>query len=453
MRDGAMRGVRIAGVGLIAIAMLGAVCAHAFDLQGHRGARGLAPENTLPAFRKGLELGVDTLECDMAITKDGVVVIHHDLRLNPDTTRGPDGQWLDKPGPAIHELTFEELQRYDVGRLKPGTRYAAAFPDQTPVDGTRIPKLADLFDLVKQSGNAKIGFDCETKVSPLERAATLPPEEFTRRVIAEIRRAGMQDRLMIQSFDWSTLQLVQKEAPEIRTMYLSAPQTLRPTRDGKPSPWLAGFAPELHGGSVPRAVSAAGGKIWAPNDSFLTPELLAEAHALGIVVIPWTVNDPATVARLLKMGVDGIISDRPDLVQAELKKPVAAGSAGPTAAPAPAVTASHVGSYVGQLCNQIPNSAPFCWSVPLMVRDGVAEGGWVSATKRNAVARGTVATDGSLQLRLQTWAANGGPVEAVLLGRIVDGAIAGTGHWSVGGKVAGEWKRMQGTPSTQTVKP
>lgn len=306
---------RIATVLALAIAP-----AHAFDLQGHRGARGLAPENTLPAARKALELGVDTIECDMGITKDGVVVVHHDLYLNPGTTRGPDGKWLEKTGPAISELTFEELQKYDVGRLNPANDYGKPFPDQKAADGTRIPKLSDLFDLVKKSGNTKIGFDCETKVSPLERAATLPPAEFTRRTIAEIRKAGMQDRLMIQSFDWSTLQVVQKEAPEIRTMYLSSPRTLKPSDDGKPSPWVAGFGPELHGGSVPKAVHAAGGRIWAPNQTFLTPAMLAEAHALGIIVIPWTVNDPAMIVKLLDMGVDGIISDRPDLVQAELKK-------------------------------------------------------------------------------------------------------------------------------------
>src|SRR4030095_3436731 len=107
-----------------------ALPAEAFDLQGNRGTRGLAPENTLPAFQRALELGVDTLECDMAITKDGVVVIHHDLWLKPDTTRGPDGKWLEARGPAIKELTFAELQQYDVGRLKPGTDYAKLFPDQ-----------------------------------------------------------------------------------------------------------------------------------------------------------------------------------------------------------------------------------------------------------------------------------------------------------------------------------
>jgi glycerophosphoryl diester phosphodiesterase len=248
------------------------------------------------------------------------VVVHHDLWLNPDITRGPDGQWLEKRGPAISELTFAELQRYDVGRLKPGTEYAKGFPDQQAVDGTRVPRLADLFALVRKSGNTRVGFDCETKLSPLEPAATLPPEEFARRVIAEIRQAGMQSRTMIQSFDWRTLQVVQKEAPEIRTMYLSSPRTVARLADGGPSPWLAGFDLDRHGGSAPKAVHAAGGRIWAPNQTYLTPALRSEAKALDIRVIPWTVNEPAMINKLLDMDVDGIISDRPDLVQLELRK-------------------------------------------------------------------------------------------------------------------------------------
>jgi glycerophosphoryl diester phosphodiesterase len=297
-----------------------AAAPRAFDLQGHRGARGLAPENTLPSFQKALDLGVDTLECDMAITRDGVVVVHHDLHLNPDTTRGPDGQWLEKRGPAISELTYAELQRYDVGRLKPGTEYAKGFPDQRPVDGTRIPRLADLFELVRKSGNTRVGFDCETKISPLDASATLPPEAFAQRVVQEIRQAGMQTRTMIQSFDWRTLQVVQKIAPEIRTLYLSSPRTLARAADGGPSPWLAGFDADRFGGSVPQAVHAAGGRLWAPNQTYLTPVLRAQALTLGVAVIPWTVNEPAMINKLLDMQVDGIISDRPDLVQLELRK-------------------------------------------------------------------------------------------------------------------------------------
>ena len=123
---------------------------------------------------------------------------------------------------------------------------------------------------------------------------------------------------MVQSFDWSTLQVIQKEAPEIRTMYLTSPRTLAPDK-GSVSPWLAGFDPQK-AGSVPKAVKAAGGTIWAPNQTYLTPELLAEARGLGIVVIPWTVNEVAMMSKLLDMGVDGIISDRPDLVKAELQR-------------------------------------------------------------------------------------------------------------------------------------
>jgi glycerophosphoryl diester phosphodiesterase len=302
----------------------GGVARPGFDLQGHRGARGLAPENTLPSFRKALEIGVTTLECDMAITRDGVVVIYHDLYLNPDITRGPDGKFLEARGPAIAELTYADLQKYDVGRIKPGTEYAKTFSAQQPVDGTRIPRLSDLFDLVKQSGRNDVGFDCETKLSPLEPAATRSPEEFARIVVAEIRKHGMARRMMIQSFDWRTLQVIQKEAPEIRTMYLTSPRTLAGAKgaDGSagPSPWLAGFDPARHGGSVPRAVHAAGGRIWAPNQTFLTPAMLAEARSLGVTVIPWTVNDPAMMTKLLEMGVDGIISDRPDLVRDEMKK-------------------------------------------------------------------------------------------------------------------------------------
>ncbi len=305
---------------LAVLACSTALGAAAFDLQGHRGARGLLPENTLPSYQKALDLGVDTIECDMAITSDGVVVLYHDLWLNPDITRGPDGQWLEKRGPAIAELTFAELQKYDVGRIKPGTPYANQFPDQLPVDGARIPKLSDLFDLIKKSGNTRVQVDCETKLSPFQAAATRAPDEFARLAIAEIRKAGMAERTMVQSFYWKTLQLIQKEAPEIRTMYLNNKRTVDARQaGGTVSPFLVGFDPSAYGDSVPRAVKAAGGKIWAPDHNTLTPEALAEARSLGIVVIPWTVNDPPTIRKLLEMGVDGIISDRPDLVQQERK--------------------------------------------------------------------------------------------------------------------------------------
>ena len=289
----------------------------AFDLIGHRGARGLAPENTLAGFARALSLGVTTLELDTAITKDGVIVISHDPSLNPNITRDKEGKWLAKQGPAIYSLTFDELQQYDVGRLKPNTKYANSFPEQKALDGTRIPRLVDLFSLVKKSGNEQVRFFIELKVSPHKPEETLDPETYAKRVIDLIHKEGMAARASILSFDWRTLQVVQKIAPEIPTIYLSVQQrAFDNIAAEKPegSLWTAGFQHKDHG-SVPRMVKAAGGKIWSPYFGDLTEAQLKEAHDLGLQVGVWTVNEPGDIKKMLDVGVDGITTDRPDLLR------------------------------------------------------------------------------------------------------------------------------------------
>jgi glycerophosphoryl diester phosphodiesterase len=296
--------------------------AAAFDLQGHRGARGLAPENTLPAFAAAMALGVDALELDVASTRDGVLVVSHDGALNPDFTRGPDGVWLAARGPLIRSLSLAELKRYDVGRLRPGSRYAAAFPDQQPVDGTTIPTLAEVFALVKAQGHPGLRLAIETKLSPLAPDDALAPEPLARAVIAAIRDAGLTARCSVLSFDWRTLQVVQREAPEIPTVYLTAQQRGFDNvgaGSAEPSPWTAGWRYADHG-SVPRLIHAAGGRIWSALYTDLDTAKLAEAHALGLTVLAWTVNDPVQIARLLDLGVDGLVSDRPDRVRSELAR-------------------------------------------------------------------------------------------------------------------------------------
>lgn len=298
-----------------------ALAAQALDLQGHRGARGLAPENTLPAFQVALDQGVSTLELDIAITRDGVLVIHHDLALNPAIARDEQGRWLDAVPPPIATMSFAELQRYDVGRLKPDAGYARPYSDQVPVDGTRIPRLSDLFDLVKKGGHDRVRFAIETKVDPRQPQATRPPEEFARLLVDEIRRAGMLQRVQILSFDWRTLQVVQRIAPEVPTVYLSAQQRWLDNIQAdaaQPSPWTAGLTYRDHG-SVPRMIKAAGGRIWSVYFGDLNAARLKEAHELGLTVLAWTVNDPAQMERLLDLGVDGLITDRPDLAQRVLK--------------------------------------------------------------------------------------------------------------------------------------
>jgi glycerophosphoryl diester phosphodiesterase len=286
----------------------------AFDLQAHRGGRGLLPENTLVAFENALRMGVTTLELDIAITADGVPVISHDAALNPAITRDAKGQWLAERGPLIRTLTLAELQAYDVGRINPAVRYARDFPDQQPRDGQRIPTLASLFKLVKDLGADQVRFDIETKINPITPQATLPPEEFVRVLLGVIREAGMVNRVMVQSFDWRTLEILHRVEPAIRTMYLSvAADFFHNLKDGS---WNAGHKLADHGGSVPRLVRAAAGEhtgsIWAPYHGNLSAETVKEAQALKLLVIPWTVNQPELMQRLIDWGVDGIITDYPD---------------------------------------------------------------------------------------------------------------------------------------------
>lgn len=296
--------------------------AYAFDLQGHRGARAIAPENTLEGFAQALSYGVTTLELDIAITKDGVLVISHDSALNPDITRGPDGKFLQTRGPVISSLTFDELSRYDVGRIKPGTQYARLYPDQRGMDGVRIPRLSDLFALVKKSGNDRVRFAIETKVSPLAPQDTMEVEAFTRAVLGSIREAGVAPRSSVLSFQWRSLQVVQREAPDIPTVYLTAQQRFMDNIEADKagaSPWTAGLRYKDHG-SVPRMIKAAGGHTWSAYHGDLTAAKVKEAHDLGLKVLAWTVNDPGLMARMMDMGVDGIVSDRPDLVREEMRR-------------------------------------------------------------------------------------------------------------------------------------
>jgi glycerophosphoryl diester phosphodiesterase len=287
----------------------------AFDLEAHRGGRALRPENTLQSFANALSMGVDTLELDMGVTKDGVIVVSHERGLNPDLARAPDGHYVPKGTPYVN-LTLAEVKQYDVGQIRPGSDYAARFPDQLAVPGTRIPTLAEVFALVRRSGDGHVRLNIETKIDPNHPDESPDPQHFVTAVLELLRREHFVDRVMIESFDWRTLLLVQKQAPTIPTVYLTQQQ--QPEENiylDKPSAWTAGFDPRNYGGSVPRAVKAAGGKIWSPLYSDVDRQSLAEAHRLGLPVIVWTVNDPQDMARLIDMGVDGIISDRPDVLR------------------------------------------------------------------------------------------------------------------------------------------
>lgn len=279
------------------------------DVEGHRGARGLRPENTMPAFRYADDLGVTTLEMDTKATSDGVLVVTHDSLLNPDLVRDPAGRWVD-PGIPLNSLTLEQVQRLDVGRLRPGSAYAERFPLQQPIDGTPMPTLAEV--LTTFAGRSNVRFNIETKIEPDAAELSPAPADFARMLVTEIRAAGVESRATIQSFDWRTLREVQRTAPEITTVALTEadPALLA---DGL---WTAGLRLGDFDGSVPAMVAASGAQVWSPDFEALDAASVRDAHARGLTVVPWTVNEPADIDAVLAMGVDGIISDYPERVLA-----------------------------------------------------------------------------------------------------------------------------------------
>ncbi|MDM0011825.1 glycerophosphodiester phosphodiesterase [Variovorax sp. J22P168] len=314
-----MRPRRIALLILLPLALLAGCTvqrgagSQSFDLQAHRGGRALAPENTLAAFSNAIALGVTTLELDIGLSADDVVVISHDTVLNPDHTRDASGAFLKAKGPSIRSLTVAQLQGYDVGLIDPASSYGKPFPHQLSRDGERIPTLAALFARVDALDARKVLFNIETKLDPSRPEETATPEQMVRALLAEIDKAGMAGRVTVQSFDWRSLALVGQQAPRLPRAYLTSARTLKDSR------WTAGLRIEDFG-SAPRLVKAAAGDgkgrvIWSPAHAELTPALLQEAHALGLAVLPWTVNQRADMTRLLDWGVDGIITDDPALLR------------------------------------------------------------------------------------------------------------------------------------------
>ncbi len=245
-------------------------------VHGHRGARAMRPENTLPAFRYAIDAGVDALELDMAVTKDGVLVISHDPYLEPPVCSGPSTEKI-----AIHTVTLAEVREWDCGKVR-----NPLFPKQIPQPGTRMPTLEEVFALASLG---TFDFNIETKIFRDHPELTPSPEEFVGLVLNQIRKYKLEKRIILQSFDFRTLVEMKRVAPEIRTSALL---------EGKPRDFV-------------KAAREAKADIVSPLASMVTTEQVTAAHNAGLQVVPWTVNTPTQWDRLIAAKVDAIISDDP----------------------------------------------------------------------------------------------------------------------------------------------
>lgn len=292
---------------------------------GHRGARGLSPENTIPAYHTAMAIGVDFIDMDIGLTKDGVVVVTHNEALNPDITKQANGQWVSNNHTYIKDLTFAQLQRYDVGQIKPGTEYAKLFANQWPVPKTHIPSLAQVIDYADAVSNHRIRYQIEMKTDPTEPNATFSPDKIAKALATVMQEKGIVDRAEVQAFDYRCLIALQKINPKIKTAYLTQNDEdahgLYDKDPKKAAVWSAGHTLNEYGGSIPKMVKALGGSCWDPQDTMLTKKDLDEAHRLGLRVVVWhwvkkqSPPDVAMIEKLLGWGVDGIITDRPDILR------------------------------------------------------------------------------------------------------------------------------------------
>ncbi|WP_018999822.1 MULTISPECIES: glycerophosphodiester phosphodiesterase [Megamonas] len=303
-----------------------------FDLEAHRGGRDVRPENTLYSYAYAIELGATSIECDMQLTKDGQIVMSHNPILNSDITRDENGNYIENNKYDIRLMTVDELKKFDVGVMDPncGEYYDLHGKTQFTYDA-KIPTLEELMQLIQSYGDKNIVLNIETKSYPDPASAgyknNADPKKFVEVFNNIVKKYDMEDRVVLQSFDWQTLIEMKKLNPNISTsaLWQKQPSWGRDSEslrryEKKKSPWLGGLDIKDYQGNPVKAAHAIGADIISPYYTEISKQDVDEAHSLGMKVVPWTVNNEKDMNMLLDMGVDGIISDKPWLLKQVLEK-------------------------------------------------------------------------------------------------------------------------------------
>lgn len=266
---------------------------YAFDWQGHRGARGLYPENTLGAMEVALKYPVKTLEFDVVVTKDHKVILSHEPWMNNVICLDPSGKKIRGKEFNIYQMTYQQVKKFDCGSLT-----HPDFPEQKKVKVVK-PTLEEVLTSIEKQ-NKEIFYNIEIKSTPENEKNRFQPEykEFSDLVIIEIKKHLSESRFSIQSFDWRVLKYLHQKYPEVTLVALKSGNF----KTDKIISEL-GFRPA----------------IFSPHYKDLTKKKVSEIQRLGMKVIPWTVNDPKDLKRIKEMGVDGIITDYPNRIESKWK--------------------------------------------------------------------------------------------------------------------------------------
>ncbi|WP_170415894.1 glycerophosphodiester phosphodiesterase family protein [Ruegeria atlantica] len=284
---------------------------------GHRGARGVLPENSMIGFDFSLSIDVPLLEFDVVLTADDVPVITHNHRLHAPTFRDTTGRFLAGEEPKVSSLTVEQIQQFDIGRLDGQSAYGRRFPDQAQLDGIRVPTLMNLLELVESPKYGNACLMLELKSDPDLAHDASHRQKFVKCVLQELRAKSMSSRAVLHSFDWNLLEECQHQAPDMPSSYLTQ---LPDNSDDVGEDSSKAVCPDFRGrrDEIPVLVKEAGGSLWCPYFADVTAENVALAKELGLCVAVWTVNEHDDICRMIELGVDAIVSDYPGRVQRHL---------------------------------------------------------------------------------------------------------------------------------------
>lgn len=290
--------------------------AGAITVFGHRGARGIYPENTMAGFRYLRDIGVTAVEIDVQNAANRIPVVAHDPHLAPALTRDKTGAWITQENRPVLHTSIAALAELDVGSLRPGSEYSARFPDQARLTDEPIPTFETFCTWAATEPSLFV--NVEIKSHALRPEINDPPEVLVEGVLDLLTAHGLLHRTLVSSFDWRVVHACGRRAPRVARGYLTLAAShgtvMQPNIiDG--SLWMDGARRDAHGGSLPQTIADLGGQVWCPYFEDLTAADLAQAHRCGLRVNVWTVNASDDIRRMADMGVDGIISDYPARVQ------------------------------------------------------------------------------------------------------------------------------------------
>ena len=297
-----------------------------FRLEAHRGGRDERPENTIMAYEHAMKMGATVVECDMQMTGDGHIVMSHNPTLDADMARDASGAYVARDAHDLRRMTLDEIRVYDVGTPRADSDYEKAHVTEGYVSGsTKIPTLDEMFALADAGGYDSVKFDVETKSFPDPSSGYLykynpDPERFVNEFYRVVKEHHMERRVTLQSFDWRTIAAMKSIDASVECAALWSPGIERATDGEGRSYQLAGirFIDFMKDPII--AAHEIGADIFSSNAAYLTHGRVREAHLLGMPVLAWTVNDEKTMERLIDMGVDGIITDRPLLLKSVLDR-------------------------------------------------------------------------------------------------------------------------------------